>query len=474
MVITGRRVLAQESRAAEDSANRAGRYTVSGTVFDSLTRHPLAGAHVHLADAGRDVVADSLGAFAFDNVTVGTHTVWADHPLLDKVGLYALSATIEVTRVKTNVVELSVPSFSTLWRQVCGTEPAPIDGDGIVFGQARFGALASSAPPTEIDIAWLGDSSDRAGDRRPQKTRSSSTASDGTYVLCGLPSQRLLTLSAVAAGTSTIPISFRIGAARIARRDMTIPSIEGLLTLGGDQPALPLSRAADGAVLAGAVRDSVGQPIRDARITISGVAGEWRSNSDGRFLVRGLPAGTRVIAVRALSLAPERRLVDFSGNDSAYVDLSLMRLVTTLATVTVRERQHFDAVKDELNQRRRAGFGYRADSLEFAKVFSVGQALNFPGVHVTTSGGTWGIYMTGVYSIASKGAMSLVTTCKPTVWFDGAKTDWEMVNSVSKDEVALVEIYNSAARTPLQFSGGRTLCGVVLVWSKRYVNPPHE
>lgn len=37
--------------------------SIAGTVYDSVAQRPLSGAHVHLADLGRDAVADSLGAF---------------------------------------------------------------------------------------------------------------------------------------------------------------------------------------------------------------------------------------------------------------------------------------------------------------------------------------------------------------------------------------------------------------------------
>ena len=236
----------------------------------------------------------------------------------------------------------------------------------------------------------------------------------------------------------------------------------------------PLATAADsaGATLTGIVRDSAGRPAADAHMTISGVSGEWSANAEGGFVVRGIAPGTRVVEIRALGERPERRIVDFTASDSAYLDVSMTRLVTALSTVTVTERAHYDARKDEIDQRRRAGFGYRADSTDFARVMSVGQALNFPGVHVTVRGAFWGMYMTGVYSITSKGGTGMAMTCTPTPWIDGGVSDWDMVNELHKEEIAIIEVYNSAARAPLQFTGTRTNCGVVLIWRKDYVNPP--
>ena len=125
-------------------------------------------------------------------------------------------------------------------------------------------------------------------------------------------------------------------------------------------------------------------------MTVSGVAGEWRTSANGEFVVRGIPAGTRVVAVNVMGFVRERRLVEFAAHDSATLDLSMTRLLTTLPTVTVEERRRFDALKSDLEFRRRMGFGYRADSAEIAKLPGVMEAFNFPGVHTSWNQGYMG------------------------------------------------------------------------------------
>lgn len=203
-----------------------------------------------------------------------------------------------------------------------------------------------------------------------------------------------------------------------------------------------------------------------------------RPDSIGNYAVCGVPRGRVVtVSVHDTLTAAIPESFEIGDEGVARRDLTLPpvdrleQLVTKLRTITIQERRRYDARKDDLDQRRRAGFGYRADSSDFARVMSVGQALSFPGVHVTTSGSQWGVYMTGVYSVPSKGGSGITMTCVPTVWIDGMISDWPMVNELGKDEIAMIEIYNSAARTPLQFAGTRTNCGVVLVWRKEYVNP---
>jgi hypothetical protein len=232
-------------------------------------------------------------------------------------------------------------------------------------------------------------------------------------------------------------------------------------------------RQPDGGVVLGFIRDSLGSPLRDVRVKISGVTAEWRSRADCRFVADGIPPGTHVVEATALGFAPERRIVDLAADDSSRVDLWMAALITKLSPMMIEERAHYNARKDEVDQRRRAGFGYRTDSIELTHLPGVWDAFNFPGVHVgVRSPSRWAISMTGVYSIASRGGIGMSMTCSPTIWIDGEISDIEMLNLLHKEEIALIEVYNSAARAPLQYGGSRTNCGIVLVWRKQYINPP--
>jgi hypothetical protein len=444
--------------------------TIVGVVIDSISNQPLAGARVHLPDLTRDAVTDSAGAFRFDGVTPGTHPIWADHPVLDALGLFSIASSVDVAAKEVARLTLAIPSFETLWNRACGSAVMARDRFGFVYGRVRLGDSPQAPADASVDVGWAPDEPDSAGKPRAAAKKGALADASGAYAICGIPTSRTVTLSADAGGTSTIPVSFRLGTQGIARRDITIPSIDAMnLALADTLPSR--TQRSESAVLTGVVRDSTGRPLRDARVTVSGVSGEWSADAAGAFVVRGIPPGTRAIVVRAPGFVPERRLADFAARDSANLDVAISQLVTTLRTVTVLEREHYNELKAELDQRRRAGFGYRADSTAFANVLSVGQALNFPGVHVTVTGSEWGIYMTGVYHMASRGGSGIALTCVPTVWIDGMVSDWLMVNELRKDEIALIEVYNSAARAPLQFSGTRTNCGVVLVWRKRYIDP---
>src|SRR5262245_40298927 len=93
---------------------------VSGTVRDSLSRRPIAGAIVQLAASARDnplsrsTTSDSLGRFNFDDVPVGRYMVGFLHPLLDSLGIEPVVSEVEVVGHRSVRVALATPAASRL------------------------------------------------------------------------------------------------------------------------------------------------------------------------------------------------------------------------------------------------------------------------------------------------------------------------------------------------------------------------
>ena len=448
--------------------------TIVGSVYDSVTNRPLGGAHVHLADLSRDAVTDSLGSFRFDGVGAGVHALWADHPEIDRLGLFTVTGSIDVTPQVVSRETLATPSFETLWRRACAGAPPADSGAGFVYGRVVVGGPANPAAGELVRVVSHA-APDGAGAHARDLEREAVTGGDGTYAVCGIPVARSVSLAAGRGDTATTPVALLVGEARVARRDITMPSTATLARIDADSSEVAPLSGADGAVLAGTLVDSAGKPVPSARIKISGVAGEWGVAAGGAFAVHGIPPGAHVVAVSAVGFIQERRYLDAAPADSFALDLPMTRLATTLNTVTVlaeRARVRMDALQRDLTTRRSAGFGHWVDSLALEKAFSVQQTLTFPRVNVVTTQGQWSIYMvSGVLTMPQNGKSGGSQTCTPTYWLDGDLTDVVRLNDLSKNEIGLIEVYPTAAGAPLQYTGTRSNCGVVLFWRKRFISP---
>jgi hypothetical protein len=304
---------------------------IIGLVFDSLTNRPLAGAHVHLADPARDAIADSLGVFHFDSLAPGVHTVWADHPALDAVGLYTLATRTDLTPRATTRLTLAVPSFATLWHRACGTAAVP-STNGLLFGQVSNPAALPSGPTAArgalVNATWTSG------------RRSIQPDSTGSYVACGMPSEEKISLSVIATDSAgvetTLPVAFRLGAARVARRDLVLPSSAAVAVVLADTSSARAGGALDDAMVTGVAHDAAGVPVRTALLTVSGMPRQWNASAAGALVANDVTTGTRVVTVGAPGFHAERRLVTLAPEDSAHFDSLTMRRVVLATTRTLR------------------------------------------------------------------------------------------------------------------------------------------
>ncbi|MEY4956400.1 MAG: hypothetical protein RL409_657, partial [Gemmatimonadota bacterium] len=90
-------------------------------------------------------------------------------------------------------------------------------------------------------------------------------------------------------------------------------------------------------ILTGRVTDRAsGQPINGARVTLAGNA-EIGANSDGdgRYFMRGVPAGSQTVRALRIGYRPESQPITVKGNDTLRVNLSLSVSAVDLAQIVV-------------------------------------------------------------------------------------------------------------------------------------------
>lgn len=131
-------------------------------------------------------------------------------------------------------------------------------------------------------------------------------------------------------------------------------------------------------------------------------------------------------------------------------------------------------------ERRKRGRGWflTAEDLEKRNPMRISHALSMiPGVRLyTTDGAHMTVRMNtamGMFGSSTSGGGSQVPGCPPLLYLDGlplGDTDDMLDTIVFPHEVAGIEVYRRASELPAEFSGSRSGCGVIVIWTKR--GPP--
>jgi hypothetical protein len=378
---------------------------VTGVAFDSLSGRPLPVAFVTLGS--KSTIADSLGRFSFDSVAPGTYRVTLQHDMLDSLGLSGIATSVSV-REGMAPLFVATPSVMTMWRRVCPGE-APADS-GFVFGTVLDAATRAPVSGAPIVATWVDIQA--VGQRALSGTEwrlASSTRSDGSFLLCGVPlgtGVRLESSRDSIVATSLDMLLTR--AAPVRRQDLSLPSerVHG--------------------VVRGVVR-SAGKPVPNARVAI-GQATEVRTAADGKFLAINVPAGTQQTDVSAIGYSEVKRILNVRANDTLDVPIELERIVV-LDSVTVRGSIARTRLANQFAERARGPRGYIRDSLQLAKKQS------FEGVFST---------MASVTMQRPRGypTISVGTRCPNAIVFvDRMRRDTDQLVNMRPSDLAGLEVY---------------------------------
>jgi hypothetical protein len=414
---------------------------IRGVAYDSVRGAVLPGAIVSMAGDSRTVRTDSRGHFVFDDVSPGDHIFSAQHALLDSMGFSGISARVRVTDGR-DEIRIAGPSFSTLWQSVCGTKRIPKD-KGFVYGTVRDAVTQTPVPNATVDLTWLDIKIDRAKhisqNRYRGQTRSDST---GSYYICDVPRETGTRIFAATDSATSGLIDLASGEIPVQRRDLVIGAV-------GD------SGATRTGVIAGTVSDSGGRPVSAARIIADGAA-EIRAGDDGRFVVRGVPVGTRQVEVLAIGMSPVIAVVDVSTTDTASV-VATMRKITTLDVVRVTASPATRRLVSAIEDRRQSGTGYVRDSSQIGDRGTMTAVLfDIPSVQVNQRTG-------GAITVTLPGTGA--ARCLANVVIDGVRSDMDDLKFLRPSDIAVMEAYPRRMSLPMEFIRDND-CGAIIVWTK--------
>ncbi len=448
---------------------------IVGSVYDSLAHRPLSGAHVHLSDLGRDAVADSLGTFRFDSVGASVHTLWADHPTLDALGLFSLGARVDVTPQVVSYVTLAIPSFETLWHRACGSAAVTGEREGFVFGSIHAGSVAAPRSATVINITWRADTV--RGARVPAMTVKGD--STGNYVACGVPIAQTLAISAIQGAIATPRESFRIGAARIARRDLTFSPTstiaEGVVDTSNG--------VTNGTAHTLRVVSTEGRPVVYANVSVDGGT-TLITDQKGEI---GLGAGklqALSMSVKRIGFTPWFGKIDFPDTSSV-LTVTLAHAAQQLSEVRVTGEKNpsspfVQGFYDRWMMRQKGALSATfigPEELEFRHPNNITNMLSgLNGVRLRPIFGLGDNYLV---------AWSTDASCQMAIVVDGMQQYPQLVPNtgpgsrpytpaiyavyinqlLAANDVTAIEVYARGGNMPISLQVNDTRCGVIAFWT---------
>jgi protocatechuate 3,4-dioxygenase beta subunit len=433
---------------------------VSGMVIDSISGETLAGAIVQLVRAdstalARSAVADSAGVFAIPAVAPGRYIIGFLHPLIDALGIEPPQRLIDVVAGQPLELDLATPSGERIREALCGPL-APGDSSGALVGTVRDADAGTPIAGAKVVLTWRQLALDARGLRLGERRAPATARVDGSYSVCGVPSDVDIVVSADAPGRTSGLIELRMAPRGLRTRDIALgDTVSARATTVTDSavngaPARRRTVRRGTAQLTGVVRDSANRPVPNATVLVVGSSATARSGEDGRFRLDSLPAGTYSVEARAIGFAPGRAAVDLASGATRTAAVRLIRPATTLSAVVVKGKREIagsQKLADFEKRRTRGGFGsfITAEDIERRRPIYASDVLRtVPGMRVSPSGNGFGQTVTG------RG------NCQPTVYLDGQRMfggSEDLDSYLRPNDIAGIEVYNGPGGRPAEYQG---------------------
>lgn len=216
------------------------------------------------------------------------------------------------------------------------------------------------------------------------------------------------------------------------------------------------------------------RPLEGAQVVVEGLRIGGLTNSEGRFLILNVPAGTHTVRVENLGFAAASQQVTVTAGGTATVDFTLTEtavaleeLVVTGTAAEVRAREVGNAL-DAITSR----------DIENMPVTNPQDIIGgrIPGVTVTPGGGQPGSGGT----IRIRGQNTASQTPEPLIYIDGvrvynlpvgggsaSRVSFSPLQDIAAQDVERVEVIKGASATTLY--GTEAAGGVIQIFTKRGV-----
>ncbi|MEO7103361.1 MAG: carboxypeptidase-like regulatory domain-containing protein [Gemmatimonadaceae bacterium] len=461
------------AKSAVDSAERAktaatlaaGTGSVMGAVVDSVNQSMLADASVSVVGLpARHATTTASGVFRIDSIPPGRYVLRLSHPILDTLGVEVVSDTIAVVAGQIETIEMAIPSPKTVIATVCS--PAKLRfGPGVILGRVLDAETQGPATGAEVSVAWKETIiNTTVGVQIGPRVRKATVAPDGTYRICGVPSEFTGTLQAIRGDAQTAEVPIEVTDQALSMRVLFLPPA---LVAAGDNGATDSSRQIARAVITGKVTNAGGVAVSGARVSVQGNPASTETGADGRFTLPGVLPGTQSVLVRRVGYSPVETPMNVTTGAPNDMTVRLGTYTATLSTVDVK------AKSDPLEatgfaRRKKMGFGRYLDMDQIAAshpTYTSDILRRVPGIQVLGSGSSATIATT-----RSNGCIKVMID-NTSVSVDNGQTIDQVIGA---QDVVAVEFYNSVD-VPMELSSGaNSSCALLAIWTKGKLQNPRK
>ena len=227
----------------------------------------------------------------------------------------------------------------------------------------------------------------------------------------------------------------------------------------------PLEAQDLSATIVGIIKDSVTDvPVPEVSLVIRGVGITARTGDDGVFRIGGITVGTHLLLIRRLGFAPRDFRFTITRNQLREFDLGVISVApvrTVLDPITAVELAPMGPM-DGFYERLGRGWGQfvtRADIEKRNPTVSSNLLRGIPGVQVVCQG--------NVCTPSMYRALTGITECRVQYFLDGMPAALRFnMDDIPPNQIEGIEVYRGPSETPAAFLAGRTMCGVIAIWTR--------
>jgi hypothetical protein len=211
--------------AVADSPRGANQSLLTGIVYDSTTARPLGGVHVSTGGGRFKTVTSSGGGYQLMVDGALNDTIVFEHPRLRLFHVADRVQTISMPPGARGQASLTIPSYASLRKGLCGQNDAVKEAQGFMAGYVRD-AAGKPIPRAHVWATWQvlwTEQNGRLVSTNQQRTVETDTNSDGSYIMCGFTRNAQILVKIDMAGRNPLQEKLGLPANMVLEHDFQFP-----------------------------------------------------------------------------------------------------------------------------------------------------------------------------------------------------------------------------------------------------------